>query len=305
MEEHILKNVEYWKPLIRDIETKERWTCCALAINLLRETREIDEALYSDPKLFRERRDGVLNIYENPDGEETWNNLVIGAFEELKDQREGPNVQRFKQLHIFNELLDYFIHLDFFYKTGERIDRKLGKKIITDLNKILIHDLDKINPVMLIGYAEKFNDNVTTSLWNIAVKHHYCSEISSIIKSVFIVKKVLHLSTSQHREFGLFRCHVDHFGHGPLGRMLPAHLECCRLLPFCTGLPPFCIPPPQLPSLLPGLATELGQEAQRPPCTCSLFSQVHCCGGDNCCSELGLYTLQIGCLPTFRNHVSS
>ncbi|GIY79408.1 uncharacterized protein CEXT_801 [Caerostris extrusa] len=129
--------------------------------------------------------------------------MLFGACDESASQRTGPHSQVLKTLHIFDAFRDFTDHINCFYAVASTMS-KLGEVVrpvnqfsyeingIDNMDDMLltsalpmddkmdqhaseyshIHDIDKLDPVMLVGYSERFEDNIVTSLWDLCVERH-------------------------------------------------------------------------------------------------------------------------------------
>ncbi|CAL1282790.1 unnamed protein product [Larinioides sclopetarius] len=164
---HIFNDPTFWKYFKNQVLSKA-WNC-NFSPSLLTDTLEKDAKLYRNDSVFRQRRTGSLKWVHN---DTLWITLVIGACKELANKRQGVYSKELKDLHMLEAFEDFVDHIDYFYKVASVMKSKGHPVHVFGQNSSKIHDIDKLDPVMMVGYSERFEDNVTTSVWNHCVDRH-------------------------------------------------------------------------------------------------------------------------------------
>ncbi|GIY03537.1 hypothetical protein CEXT_92981 [Caerostris extrusa] len=164
---HIFNNLTFWNYFETQVLTKA-WKC-DFPPNLLTDTLNKDAELYTDDSVFQKRRRWILKLVQN---DTMWITFVLGACKELANKHKGPYSKELNELHMMEPFQDFVDHIGFFYKVAS-IMKSRGQTVhVYGQDSSKIHDIDKLDPIMMIGYSERFEDNVTTSVWNHCVDRH-------------------------------------------------------------------------------------------------------------------------------------
>lgn len=142
---------------------------CNFSDDILIRNLEKDATLYEDDTILRKRRLGVLKWVKN---DKQWITVVLGACKEIANNHVGMYSEQLKKLHLLEALDDFVEHLNCFYTVASKMESKGYKVKPLSQQSSQIHDIDKIDPIMLVGYSERFEDNRITSVWNECVNRH-------------------------------------------------------------------------------------------------------------------------------------
>ncbi|GFY33791.1 uncharacterized protein TNCV_4595031 [Trichonephila clavipes] len=164
---HIFNDPTFWKIYKLHVESKA-WSC-NFPINLLTDTLEEDSKLYTNDTIFRQRRQGALKWVNN---DTLWITLVLGASKEIANNLTGIYTKQLQDLHMMEAFKDYVDHIDYFSKVATVMKDKGQTVHVFSQDFSHIHDIDKLDPVMMVGYSERFEDIVSTSVWDHCVERH-------------------------------------------------------------------------------------------------------------------------------------
>ncbi|XP_054718091.1 uncharacterized protein LOC129227540 isoform X2 [Uloborus diversus] len=164
---HVFQDPTFWKHFKNKVMEKS-WKC-NFPPQILIDNIQEDSMLYKDPSVFERRRKGVLPWAKN---DTQWVQVLLGACQELARGRSGPYSQQLSKLHVLEALEDFVEHLNCF-NTVAMVMASEGqpvKPLSQDSSQV--HDIDKLDPIMLVGYSERFEDQVSTSVWQKCVERH-------------------------------------------------------------------------------------------------------------------------------------
>lgn len=171
MSSHVLKDPAFWDHFERMVRSGA-WKC-PFTPDLLTKDLTSDAKLYANDTILRMRRTGVSKWLSVNDTSR-WADLVLEACREIADGRggDGPHCRLFRELHMLEALADFVEHLNCFGVVATVMASKGRKVTPFSQDSSRVHDIDKLDPVMLVGYSEKFEDNVSTSVWTECVDRH-------------------------------------------------------------------------------------------------------------------------------------
>lgn len=149
------------------VEVKKSWDGL-FSFQLLEDTLEEDRKLYEDDKIFLCRRNSAKIFSDS----KQWSKLVTEAFWQIVCGREDEAVAKFRKMYLYNSLCDVVYHLNYFEIVKQVMEERGIKVYNFGYNHASIHDIDKLHPVMLVAFAEKFDDHKNTLLWDIALQNH-------------------------------------------------------------------------------------------------------------------------------------
>ncbi|XP_035211915.1 uncharacterized protein LOC118186040 [Stegodyphus dumicola] len=163
----IFNDQNFWRHFKNKVQSMS-WKC-NFPTDILLESIDKDAILYTDATIFKHRRQIAQQWVQN---ETLWVETVLGVCKEIADQRDGVYSQQLRNLKMLDALEDFVEHINCFYSVASVMTSK-GQpvKALSQFSSEL-HDIDKIDPVMLVGYSERFEDNVNTRLWNLCVSRH-------------------------------------------------------------------------------------------------------------------------------------
>lgn len=164
---HIFHNPDFWHHF--ETQVRSKFIYGNFAPYLLLKTFEKDKALYDDNSIFRKRR---LNGIEFVKNDSLWIDIVLGACKEYANGVRGPYSKKLQDTHILDAFEDYVAHLDYFQQVASVMASKGEEVHVFSQNSSEVHDIDKLDPAMLVGYSERFEDQRETSVWNVCVERH-------------------------------------------------------------------------------------------------------------------------------------
>lgn len=137
------------------------------------EDYENDLELY--PAEMREkvmaRRRKALEVRANPD---RWVDLCSRALIEIGDMVEGPATAEIEKWGVLDSLTDFVVHMFYFHGAKTIMEKALGRSInVLGNYGSTIHDVDKLDPIMLVGFTERWTDQIDTGLWRACIANHY------------------------------------------------------------------------------------------------------------------------------------
>ncbi|GFW68776.1 uncharacterized protein TNCV_3639911 [Trichonephila clavipes] len=164
---HIFHDPFFWQHFQKQVQNK-LWKC-DFPSSILLNNLPRDSDLYRDDSILTKRRQSILTWLNH---ESQWETVILGACVELASQRSGLHSQILKSLHVLEAFRDFTDHLNCFYNVASTMSMK--GQIVQPVSQYSsqIHDIDKLDPVMLVGYSERFEDNTATSVWDICVERH-------------------------------------------------------------------------------------------------------------------------------------
>lgn len=167
MTTHVFKDPAFWQHFQHEVQLKS-WKCI-FPSDILTRDMEKDSALYSDDTILKKRRQGVIKWIEN---DAQWITIILGACKEIANGEIGIYSQQLKTLHLLEAFDDFVEHLNCFYTVASIMKSKGQEVKALSQHSSQIHDIDKLDPVMLVGYSERFEDNQITSVWEECVNRH-------------------------------------------------------------------------------------------------------------------------------------
>lgn len=166
MSTHVLKNPAIWQNFQQQVE-KRSWKC-NLPFDILTQNFE-DVALYKGDTTLNMRRLGISEYVKN---DSQWITTILGASRDIVNGEVGMYSTQLKKLHILDALDDFIEHLNCFYTVAAEMQSKGQKVKPLSQHSSQIHDIDKLDPIMLVGYSERFEDGQVTSVWKECVNRH-------------------------------------------------------------------------------------------------------------------------------------
>ncbi|XP_067134671.1 uncharacterized protein [Centruroides vittatus] len=162
-----LKNEEFRKTFEETVEIKRSWES-SLSLQLIDETLKEDSQLYKDKELFQMRRNAVKK-FSDP---KLWSEFISSAFWDVVCGTEGEAIKELRKYGLYNPFYDFVEHVNDFEIVKNKMEKRAERVYVFGNNDSFIHDIDKIHPVMLVAYAEKFDDQKDTSLWKKCLQNH-------------------------------------------------------------------------------------------------------------------------------------
>ncbi|XP_035212053.1 uncharacterized protein LOC118186133 isoform X2 [Stegodyphus dumicola] len=164
---HIFQDPCFWQHFQRQVKSKA-WKC-NFSPEILIENIDKDSALYKDDTILKKRRQGLQKWIKN---DTQWIKVILGTCKEIANGEFGHYSQTLKKFHILDAFRDFVDHLNWFYIVAAIMADKGQEVHPISQNSSEVHDIDKLDPIMLIGYSEKFEDDAATSVWNTCVYRH-------------------------------------------------------------------------------------------------------------------------------------
>lgn len=146
----------------------ESWKC-DFPTDILLDNFNRDCELYKDDTIFKQRRKGIIPWIDNP---HQWNKVILETCRELALQSPNIHSKLLQDLHLLEALKDFVEHLHYFYMVASTMSLQGYSFQPMSQHSSKIHDLDKLDPIMLLGYSERFEDNASTSVWDMCVDRH-------------------------------------------------------------------------------------------------------------------------------------
>lgn len=151
------------------MEVRAKSWKCNFPPEILFKNIKKDAAMYEDDTILFKRRHGILHWLKN---ETQWINLILGACKEIANGQKGSYSLQLQNLNLLEALDDFVEHLNCFHVVAEIMASK-GKPVKPlSQDSSQVHDMDKLDPIMLVGYSERFEDNQVTSVWDACVDRH-------------------------------------------------------------------------------------------------------------------------------------
>lgn len=164
---NIFLNPIFWNYFVSIMEVEKSWKC-NFSPNILLNNISVDAALYDGNSILKYRRLGAREWMMN---DTLWTTTVINACREIAESRSGHFSKVLREYHMLDALADFVEHINCFHKVATIMAGK-GQKMPLIQNFLHLHDIDKLDPIMLVGYSEKFEDGKDTLLWNVCVERH-------------------------------------------------------------------------------------------------------------------------------------
>ncbi|XP_076325583.1 uncharacterized protein LOC143233331 [Tachypleus tridentatus] len=146
--DQLLKSKDFWDTFYESIVVKQQW--------------KSDVEADSDNRKWSQLKDN----------NDHWSILVYNACWELSHRKEDHGVMEFQRLGLKSVLMDYVLHLHYFYLVSSLMQQKGFRVDVQGHNNSDIHDIDKLDPLMLAGYTHRFVNNQETALWNSCLQSH-------------------------------------------------------------------------------------------------------------------------------------
>ncbi|XP_023217513.1 uncharacterized protein LOC111619919 [Centruroides sculpturatus] len=163
----VLKSERFENSFKDAVEVKKSWDNL-FPFTILDDLLEKDSKLYENDEIVRCRRNSAKNL----SNAKQWSQMVTGAFWEIVNGQEDKAVREFRKLGLYNSLYDFVHHIKYF-ETVKKVMEERGERVyIFGRSRCSIHDIDKLHPIMLVGYAEKFDDHKDTLLWQVTLEKH-------------------------------------------------------------------------------------------------------------------------------------
>uniref|UniRef100_A0A224Y8G1 Uncharacterized protein n=1 Tax=Rhipicephalus zambeziensis TaxID=60191 RepID=A0A224Y8G1_9ACAR len=119
---------------------------------------------------MKKRRHAALRLRSNP---ERWSRIALNAMRELATDSSGPAVANLVQSGFLAAFKDFAVHTRYFQLTKNLMESAGITVFVAGHASSSIHDIDKLDPIMLAGYSERWEDTKHTALWHVCVGSHF------------------------------------------------------------------------------------------------------------------------------------
>ncbi|XP_065304968.2 uncharacterized protein [Dermacentor albipictus] len=165
----------FWTTLVRDITEKQAWRVKTFddSSERLLDAYSEDVRHYPLPEeriRMKHRRDTALKLRADP---ERWSRLVLAGLRELAADAAGPATAAIARTGLLHAFQDFATHIRYFQITRGLMEAAGVAVPLTANASSSVHDVDKLDPVMLAGYCERWEDIRDTALWHACLEYHY------------------------------------------------------------------------------------------------------------------------------------
>ncbi|XP_054927379.1 uncharacterized protein [Dermacentor andersoni] len=119
---------------------------------------------------MKHRRDAALKLRADPG---RWSRLVLAGLRELAADAAGPGTAAIVRTGLLHAFQDFATHIRYFQITRGLMEAAGMAVPLTANASSSVHDVDKLDPVMLAGYCERWEDVRDTALWHACLEYHY------------------------------------------------------------------------------------------------------------------------------------
>lgn len=166
---------DFWTTLEHDIIHQNAWRVEAFDESSAASLDEYSDDVrhYTTPEgriHMKHRRKAAVRLRRNP---ERWSRLVLAGLRELATNSPGPATATLRHAGLFSAFQDFAVHIHYFQVT-KKIMESAGVVVSVSANgSSSVHDVDKLDPIMLVGYCERWEDIRDTALWRACLESHY------------------------------------------------------------------------------------------------------------------------------------
>ncbi|KAL3238802.1 hypothetical protein MRX96_021832 [Rhipicephalus microplus] len=162
-----------WEQLLADIVDRQAWKVerfdsLATLDGYCEDVRHYP--VENERICMKQRRDAALRLKSNP---ERWSRITLDALRELAVDSPGPAVAILAQSGFLAAFEDFAVHTRYFQVTRNLMESAGITVFVSGHASSSIHDVDKLDPIMLAGYSERWEDGKDTSLWRACLESHY------------------------------------------------------------------------------------------------------------------------------------
>lgn len=164
---------DLWKQLALDIVERTAWKVERFDSLTSLDAYSADVWHYpvEDERIrMKQRRDTALRLRSKP---KLWSTLAFAALKELASDSPGHAVATLDHSGLLAAFKDFAAHTHYFQVTRNLMESAGVKVSITANASSCIHDIDKLDPIMLAGYSERWEDVRDTALWHVCVDSHF------------------------------------------------------------------------------------------------------------------------------------
>nr|XP_037286332.1 uncharacterized protein LOC119179369 [Rhipicephalus microplus] len=162
-----------WEQLVTDIVDRQAWKVesfdsLATLDGYCEDVRHYP--VENERIRMNQRRDAALRLRSNPG---RWSRIALDALRELAVDSLGPAVAILAQSGFLAAFEDFAVHTRYFQVTRNLMESAGITVFVSGHASSSIHDVDKLDPIMLAGYSERWEDGKDTSLWRACLESHY------------------------------------------------------------------------------------------------------------------------------------
>ncbi|KAH6921783.1 hypothetical protein HPB50_004982 [Hyalomma asiaticum] len=162
-----------WEQLSLDVVNKRAWKVDSFdsLTSLDAYSEDIRQCPVEAERIrMKHRRDAALRLRSNP---EHWSRLALDALRELATDSPGPAVTTLRQSRLLDAFKDFAIHTRYFQLTKSMMESAGIAVFVAGNASSSVHDIDKLDPIMLAGYSERWEDGKDTALWHVCLDSHF------------------------------------------------------------------------------------------------------------------------------------
>ncbi|KAH7943029.1 hypothetical protein HPB52_004012 [Rhipicephalus sanguineus] len=164
---------DIWEQLAVDIVDKKAWKVDSFdsLTSLDAYSEDVRHFPAEDERIrMKKRRDAALRLRSSP---ERWSRLALDALRELATDSSGPAVATLVESGLLAVFKDFAVHTRYFQVTKKLMESAGITVFVAGHASSSTHDIDKLDPIMLAGYTDRWEDTKRTALWYLCVHSHY------------------------------------------------------------------------------------------------------------------------------------
>ncbi|KAL1414308.1 hypothetical protein MTO96_030543 [Rhipicephalus appendiculatus] len=162
-----------WEQLVVDVVDRQAWKVASFDSLTSLDAYSEDLRHYpveNERIRMKQRRDAALRLRSNP---ERWSRIALDALRDLAADSPGPAVATLAQSGFLAAFKDFAVHTRYFQVTRNLMESAGITVFVSGHASSSTHDIDKLDPIMLVGYSERWEDKKDTALWHACLESHY------------------------------------------------------------------------------------------------------------------------------------
>ncbi|XP_077484567.1 uncharacterized protein LOC144094528 isoform X2 [Amblyomma americanum] len=163
-----LHSPDFWAQLAYDLVDRQAWRVGAFDESCARGLEDYSDDVRHYPVLAR--RGACLKLRANP---ARWSRLALAALREAAADEPGPATATLSHSGVLAAFRDFATHIHYFQVTRGIMESAGLAVPVTANASSCVHDVDKVDPVMLAGYSERWQDLRDTALWRTCLESHF------------------------------------------------------------------------------------------------------------------------------------
>ncbi|XP_064478496.1 uncharacterized protein LOC135391895 [Ornithodoros turicata] len=171
-------NEDFWNGFNDAVVRRRDWHVQSFDHICIEDAFKNDVTLYEanarQRRDFEHRRHVAERMRHDP---EAWSHFVVSASREVALNRSGPGTDFLKGAHLMPAFQDFIVHTQHFQVVLQCMQQKGHPVVIMGQHGCGVHDIDKLDPAMLVGYSERWEDMKDTSLWKACLLSHYATNV--------------------------------------------------------------------------------------------------------------------------------